>query len=151
MDLSEQIVAALREKYQSGATFAELSEQTGVSASYIRHIMNGKRDPMKISVDFLLRLFPTARIMLSEDTEDSTESKNAVYDETLFTREIRTLQTRIEFMEFEVKNKEDLICALQAHIRDLERLLDVSSSPRSTLKPSSFTLPQTEAESEVAK
>ena len=151
MGLSEEIVAAIRERYMAGATYAELSEQTGVSASYIRHILNGKRDPMKLSIDIIFRLFPTARIMLSEDTGDSSESKNSVYDETLFTREIRTLQTRIEFMEFEVKNKEDLISALQAHIRDLERLLDISSFPRPTLKPSSFTLPRTEAESEVAK
>lgn len=150
MGLSEEIVSAIRERYMAGATYAELSEQTGVSQSYIRHIMNGKRDPMKISVDFLLRLFPSARIMLSEDSKNSV-GKNSVYDEKLFTREIRTLQTRIEFMEFEVKNKEDLIGALQAHIRDLERLLDINQSLCPTLKSSSFTLPQTEVESEVVK
>ncbi len=151
MGLSEKIVSAIRERYMAGATYNELSEQTGVSASFIRHIMNGKRDPMKISIDFLLRLFPSARIILSEDAGDRVETKNSVYDETLFTREIRTLQTRIEFMEFEVKNKEDLIGELRAHIRDLERLLGITPSPYPTLKSSSFTSPQTEAESEVVK
>lgn len=106
---------------------------------------------MKISIDFLLRLFPSARIILSKDTEDCVETKNSVYDETLFTREIRTLQTRIEFMEFEVKNKDDLIGELRAHIRDLERLLGITQPPCPTLKSSSFTLPQTEAESEAVK
>ena len=64
MGLSEEIVAAIRAKYIEGATYAELSAEAGVSAPYIRHILNGKRDPMKLSLDFFLRLFPSARIEL---------------------------------------------------------------------------------------
>ena len=65
MGLSEEIVAAIRAKYIEGATYAELSAEAGVSAPYIRHILNGKRDPMKLSLDFFLRLFPSARIELA--------------------------------------------------------------------------------------
>ena len=65
MELSEKIVEAIRARYMAGATYTELSEQAGVSSSYIRHILNGKRDPMKLSLDFFLRLFPSARIELA--------------------------------------------------------------------------------------
>ena len=65
MDLSEQIVAALREKYRSGATFAELAKSSGVSLTYLRSLTVGERDPMKMSLDFFLRLFPSARIELA--------------------------------------------------------------------------------------
>lgn len=65
MGLSEDIVAALRERYQSGATFAELGKDAGVSLSYLHDLTIGKRDPMKLSLDFFLRLFPSARIELA--------------------------------------------------------------------------------------
>ena len=65
MGLSEDIVAALRERYRSGATFAELGKDAGVSLSYLHDLTIGKRDPMKLSLDFFLRLFPSARIELA--------------------------------------------------------------------------------------
>ena len=65
MDLSEEILTALRAKYYAGSTYAELSKEVGVSAPYIRHILNGKRDPLKLTLDYFLRLFPSARIELS--------------------------------------------------------------------------------------
>jgi len=65
MDLSEQIVAALREKYRSGTTFAELAKSSGVSLTYLRSLTVGERNPMKMSLDFFLRLFPSARIELA--------------------------------------------------------------------------------------
>ena len=65
MGLSEDIVGALREKYRSGATFAELAKSSGVSLTYLRSLTIGERDPMKLSLDFFLRLFPSAQIELA--------------------------------------------------------------------------------------
>ena len=65
MGLSDDIVAALREKYRAGATFAELAKSSGVSLTYLRMLMIGERDPMKMSLDFFLRLFPSAQIELA--------------------------------------------------------------------------------------
>ena len=65
MGLSDDIVAALREKYRAGATFAELAKSSGVSLTYLRSLTVGERDPMKMSLDFFLRLFPSARIELA--------------------------------------------------------------------------------------
>ena len=65
MGLSDDIVAALREKYRAGATFAELAKSSGVSLTYLRSLTVGERDPMKMSLDFFLRLFPAARIELA--------------------------------------------------------------------------------------
>lgn len=78
MDLSEQIVAALREKYQSGATFAELAKSTGVSLTYLRSLTVGERDPMKLSLDFFLRLFPSARIELAPACAPSVDPADVV-------------------------------------------------------------------------
>jgi hypothetical protein len=65
MGLSDDIVAALREKYRAGATFAELAKSSGVSLTYLRSLTVGERDPMKMSLDFFLRLFPFAQIELA--------------------------------------------------------------------------------------
>jgi len=65
MGLSDDIVAALREKYRAGATFAELAKSSGVSLTYLRSLTVGERDPMKMSLDFFLRLFPSAQIELA--------------------------------------------------------------------------------------
>jgi len=64
MGLSDDIVAALRKKYRAGATFAELAKSSGVSLTYLRSLTVGERDPMKMSLDFFLRLFPSAQIEL---------------------------------------------------------------------------------------
>ena len=65
MGLSDDIVAAIRERYQAGATFAELAKTSGVSLTYLRKLMIRERDPMKMSLDFFLRLFPSAQIELA--------------------------------------------------------------------------------------
>jgi len=65
MGLSDDIVAAIRERYQAGATFAELAKSSGVSLTYLRKLMIRERDPMKMSLDFFLRLFPSAQIELA--------------------------------------------------------------------------------------
>lgn len=121
MGLSEEIVAAIRERYMAGATYAELSEQTGVSASYIRHILNGKRDPMKLSIDIIFRLFPSAQILLNGDSSNVKTEE----EKTLFTRELQQLRTQVDFLSFELKTREELTDALQARIRDLERLAEL--------------------------
>ena len=71
MGLSEDIVAALRERYRTGSTFAELGKDAGVSLSYLHDLTIGKRDPMKLSLDFFLRLFPSAQISLASSAVSS--------------------------------------------------------------------------------
>ena len=78
MGLSEDIVAAIRERYQAGATFAELGKQSGVSLTYLRKLMLGERDPMKLSLDFFLRLFPSARIELAPACAPSVNAADVV-------------------------------------------------------------------------
>ena len=78
MGLSEDIVAALLKRYRSGATFAEISKDSGVSLTHIRSLMVGKRDPMKLSLDFFLRLFPSARIELAPACAPSVNAADVV-------------------------------------------------------------------------
>ena len=150
MRLSEEIVAAIRERYMAGATYAELSEQTGVSASYIRHILNGKRDPMKLSIDIIFRLFPSAQILLNGDSSNVKTEE----EKTLFTRELQQLRTQVDFLSFELKTREELTDALQARIRDLERLAELERCRPPARPPTSGILSYVEnarKESEVQK
>ena len=78
MGLSEDIIAAIRERYQAGATFAELGKESGVSLTYLRKLMLGERDPMKLSLDFFLRLFPSARIELAPACAPSVNAADVV-------------------------------------------------------------------------
>ena len=121
MGLSEEIVSAIRERYIAGATYAELSEQTGVSSSYIRHLLNGKRDPMKLSIDIILRLFPSAQILLNGNSSNTEPGE----DKSLFTRELQLLRTQVDFLSFELKTKEELTDVLRARITDLEKIVEL--------------------------
>ena len=65
MDIFDQILAHLKEEYQSGATYQELSRKYGVSYTHIHNLLNGKREISGISLGFLFKLFPRAKIDLS--------------------------------------------------------------------------------------
>ena len=65
MDLSEQIIAALRGRNASGDTFEHMAKTTGVSRAYIHQIANHRSDPLKMSLEKFLSLFPSAQIELA--------------------------------------------------------------------------------------
>ena len=65
MDLSEQIVAAIRARNASGETYKEMSAASGVAQSYIHGVANHRYLPLKMSLQTFLALFPSARIELA--------------------------------------------------------------------------------------
>lgn len=118
MGLSEDIAGALREKYRSGATFAELAKSSGVSLTYLRALTVGERDPMKMSLDFFLRLFPSAQIELAPSISRSFSSET---ERSLFVRELELLRVERDSLRRELETQKRLTDALDARIKDLER------------------------------
>ena len=64
MNLSDQIIAALRARNVAGETYDRMEKTTGVSGSYIHQIVNHRSDPLKLSLEKFLALFPSAQILL---------------------------------------------------------------------------------------
>lgn len=64
MGLSEEIISALRDRNASGDTFEHMANVSGVSRAYIHQIANHRSDPLKMSLEKFLRLFPYAQIEL---------------------------------------------------------------------------------------
>ena len=65
MDLSEQIVAAIRARNASGETYEEMAKASGVSGAQIHRLANHRASPLKMSLQTFLALFPSARIELA--------------------------------------------------------------------------------------
>ena len=65
MDLSEQIVAALRARNAAGETYKQLAKASGITQSYIHGVANHRYLPLKMSLQTFLALFPSARIELA--------------------------------------------------------------------------------------
>lgn len=116
MGLSEDIVAALREKYRSGSTFAELSKSSGVSLTYLRSLTVGERDPMKLSLDFFLRLFPSARIEVAPARvpEDPAAAPGLAH-------ELELLRIERDSLKRELETQKRLTDVLDSRVRDLEQ------------------------------
>lgn len=64
MGLSEEIISALRDRNASGDTFEHMANVSGVSRAYIHQIANHRSDPLKMSLEKFLALFPYAKIEL---------------------------------------------------------------------------------------
>lgn len=64
MDLSEQIVEAIRARNVAGETYAAMAKKSGVAASQIHRVANHLQDPLKMSLATFLALFPRALIQL---------------------------------------------------------------------------------------
>lgn len=62
MGLSEQIVEALRARNRSGETYEQMGKACGVSHAHIHRLANGKADPLKMSLETFLSLFPDVQI-----------------------------------------------------------------------------------------
>ena len=65
MGLSEEIISALRDRNASGDTFEHMANVSGVSRAYIHQIANHRSDPLKMSLEKFLSLFPSAQIELA--------------------------------------------------------------------------------------
>ena len=65
MDLSEQIVEAIRARNVAGETYAAMAKKSGVAASQIHRVANHLQEPLKMSLATFLALFPSAQIELA--------------------------------------------------------------------------------------
>ena len=65
MNLSEEIIAALRARNVAGETYDRMEKSTGVSGSYIHRIATRQSDPLKLSLEKFMALFPSAQIELA--------------------------------------------------------------------------------------
>lgn len=65
MNLSEQIIAAIRARNAAGETYDRMEKISGVSGSYIHQLANYRSDPLKLSLEKFFALFPSAQISLS--------------------------------------------------------------------------------------
>lgn len=65
MNLSEEIIAALRARNVAGETYDRMEKSTGVSGSYIHQLVNRRSDPLKLSLEKFFALFPSAQIILA--------------------------------------------------------------------------------------
>ena len=114
MGLSDDIVAAIRERYQAGATFAELAKTSGVSLTYLRKLMIRERDPMKMSLDFFLRLFPSAQIELAPASVPDDPA--AVHDLDLRRRELDAERRELDAIRREL-DAERRVLELERELR----------------------------------
>lgn len=64
-EISEKIVDALRARNFKGETYAQMEKASGVSGSYIHSLANHQCDPIKMSLEKFLALFPSAQIELA--------------------------------------------------------------------------------------
>ena len=62
------ILAELRSLYDSGATQQEISDRTGVSRSYVRDLLSGKRAVDGLTLKKINQLFPAASLSLGNRT-----------------------------------------------------------------------------------
>ena len=65
----EQIVRCIRARNNSGETYERMHEKTGIAASHIHRIANRRQDPLKMSLEKFLALFPCAQIQLDPPLE----------------------------------------------------------------------------------
>ena len=71
------ILAELRRRYDSGSTQQELSQLTGVSRSYIRDLLSGKRAIDGLTIKKINQLFPRSVLQLNGDTVSIHANRNS--------------------------------------------------------------------------
>lgn len=64
MDLSDQIIEALRARNAAGETYEQMSSSCGLSGAHIHRLANHRAAPLKMSLATFLALFPRALIQL---------------------------------------------------------------------------------------
>ena len=71
MNLSDKILAQLREEYRSGMTQQEIAKAHNVTHPQIQRLLSGQRDCGGLTVDTVSKMFPNATINLHGDPEPS--------------------------------------------------------------------------------
>ena len=74
---ARDILAELRHIYDDGATQQEISDRTGVSRSYIRDLLSGKRPVDGLTLKKINQLFPRSVLLLSGDTVSINADRNS--------------------------------------------------------------------------
>ena len=77
MIAAKDILLELRKLYENGATQQEISDQTGVSRSYVRDLLSGKRPVDGLTLKKINQLFPQAILLLSGDTVSIRANRNS--------------------------------------------------------------------------
>ena len=77
MIATKEILVKLRQLYDSGATQQEISKATGVSRSYVRDLLSGKRQIDGLTIKKVNQFFPRAVLLLDGDTVSIHASSNA--------------------------------------------------------------------------
>ena len=82
MDLSEQIIEAIRARNAAGETYKQMSQKSGITQSYIHGVANRKYAALKMSLETFLALFPSAQIELApaRDPDDPAAAAAARSD-----------------------------------------------------------------------
>jgi transcriptional regulator with XRE-family HTH domain len=73
----------LQEMHCQGMTYQAISNHTGISASNVAGIINGRRPVKNPSVDLFLKLFPKAKISFDGATQTINASGNANVAQTV--------------------------------------------------------------------
>ena len=117
-ELSERIVKALRARNFEGETYAQMEKASGVSGSYIHSLANHQCDPIKMSLEKFLALFPSARIELAPARDHDDPMSET--EHSLFVRELEILRIERDSYKRELETQKRLTDVLDARIRDME-------------------------------
>ena len=126
-DLSEKIVATLRARNIAGETYAQLEKSSGVSGSYIHGLANRQSDPLKMSLEKFLALFPSAQILLNPASMPAPVSET---ERSLFVRELELMRLERDSLRRELDLQKRLTDVLDARVRDLEQRPLPESRPK---------------------
>jgi hypothetical protein len=74
---TKEILDALKELYNSGATYIEIGEKLGVSKSYVHSLLTGARAIDGLTVRKINQLFPNAVLHINGDKVNINASNNS--------------------------------------------------------------------------
>ena len=74
---ARDILSELRQVYENGATQQQISDRTGVSRSYVRDLLSGKRPVDGLTLKKINQLFPRAVLLLGGDKVSITADRNS--------------------------------------------------------------------------
>ena len=115
MDLSDQIVEALRARNMAGETYEQIGKSCGVSHAHIHRLANRRSDPLKMSLEKFLALFPSAQIELAPArAQDDPAASNLA-------RELAVVRAERDSLRRELETLRRLADVLDARVRDLEQ------------------------------
>ena len=111
MNLSEQIIAALRARNNAGETYDRMEKSTGVSGSYIHQLVNNRSDPLKLSLEKFFALFPSAQISL----DGAAPSASAPAADMVPRSELLDLREKYADLRDQYQDLRDQLLAMKEH------------------------------------